>query len=339
MKETNDLKFDWNICGHKNIVHFLQSAISNSSVAHAYLFVGPAHLGKQTLAREFIASLLCNENDLPCRKCVNCNQLKNSVHPDFYTIEKEINEKTGKLRKEIVIDQIRDLKGKMQQATLLNGYKVSLITDAHLMNNNASNGLLKLLEEPTKNTAIILLADNITGLPQTIVSRCQVIKFLPVATADIAEYLGSKTIDAKMIAKQSYGRPGTALSLASDSEFAKEINDNIDNFFKTMEMDLSNRFMAIDTLIDFDKDEAINASRLDSLLSDWRTVVRDMMLIKSDNERLISNTNHLPKIKAHASTLDFPKLRKILKRMDITGDYIWHNINSKSALENLIINL
>lgn len=340
MGDKNDnQKLNWNICGHGNIVHFLQSAILNDGVAHAYLFVGPAHLGKQTLAREFISSLLCSCGNEPCGQCADCTQLKNSIHPDLYNIKKEVNEKTGKLRREIVIDQIRDLKQKMQQGTLLGGYKIALIEDAHLMNKNTANSLLKLLEEPTAKTVLILIADNLTSLPQTIPSRCQTLNFLPVAIGDIESYLGGKTIDAKVFAKQSHGCPGVAINLLGSEEDHFSLNDNICGFFQVMESGLGDKFAMVDTLVDWDKDEAINVSRLGGLLSNWQSVIRDILLIKNNNEEFVSNINHMAKLREHAVSSEFSRLKSILLRIDLAKEYLWHNINSKSSLENLIINL
>ena len=340
--KTNTHQFNWDICGHGKIVYFLQSSIDSDSVSHAYLLTGPSHLGKETVARKFIASLLCTDKvkNLPCGGCLNCRQLQSGLHPDFYTVEKEVNIKTEKLRKEIVIDQIRNLKYKLSQATLFNGYKAALITEAHLMNLSAANALLKVLEEPTKNTVIIILADDLSNLPQTILSRCQVLRFLPVAHSGIKSYLEKiKVKDADLIARQAHGRPGLALNLANDKEFAKASKNNIDSFFQATTADLNSRLALVDKIVDWDKDEAINVSKLNSLLETWQTVIRDIILIKSANEPLVANAKYLPQLKELSSAWDFFKIRFILNKINQCPDYLFSNINSKSVLENLIINL
>lgn len=342
MKEVDNHQFDWDICGHDKIVHFLQSAILNKNLAHAYLFSGPSKLGKKAVAQSFIASLFCqnSEQNLPCGVCSSCQQVKNGVHPDFYTIEQEINEKTEKLSRSILIDQIRNLKYKLQQGTLLNGYKIALIKDAHLMNLNTANALLKVLEEPTKNTIIILLADDASALPQTISSRCQILRFLPVPTQEIKAYLENRGVfDSGLIARQSYGHPGIAINLSEDKEMTTEIKNNIKYFLKIMESDLSDRFEIIEKAVNWDKDEAINVTRLNNLLHNWKLVLRDILLINSDNESLVSNVSYLDELKVQAKSFDFLKIKSILNKIDQVNYYTWHNINSKSVLENLIINL
>lgn len=342
MKEPDSHQFNWDICGHEKIVHFLQSAILNGNLAQAYLFSGPSKLGKQAIANKFIASLFCqnSEKDLPCGVCSSCQQIKNEIHPDFYVTTQAINEKTEKLSRSIVIDQIRNLKYKLQQGTLLNGYKIALIKEAHLMNLNTANALLKILEEPTKNTIIILLADDASSLPQTIASRCQILRFLPVPNAEIKSYLENKGVfDSGLIAKQAYGHPGIAIDLAGSKELSKDIKRNIGVFLKIIEADLGDRFEIAEKVINWDKDEAVNISLLNDLLHTWQLALRDIILIKSDNELLVSNTNYLAELKIPAATLDFLKIKSILNKMDQVINYTKYNINSKTILENLIINL
>ncbi|MDO8669225.1 MAG: DNA polymerase III subunit delta' [Candidatus Buchananbacteria bacterium] len=342
MKQISSRQFNWDVCGHDKIVHFLQSAILSGNLTQAYLFSGPSGLGKKFVASKLIASILCQnlEKPVPCGVCSSCQQVANGLHPDFYTVNQEINEKTGKLSRGIIIDQIRNLKYKLQQGTLLNGYKVALISDAHLMNLNTSNALLKILEEPTSNTVIILLADDVSYLPQTISSRCQIVRFLPVATSDIKSYLENRGVfDSGLIARQANGRPGVAIDLSNNKELADGVKNNIDGFFKIIEADLNSRFEIADKIISWDKDEYINISSLNNLMHNWQLALRDVMLIKSDNEQLVSNINYLDKLKEQAEILDFLKIKTILRKINQVDDYAKHNINSKSILENLIINL
>jgi len=342
MNEPEAKQVKWDICGHENIVHFLQSAILNDNLAHAYLFAGPHKLGKQTVAYKFIASVLCQAktNARPCGICASCLQLKNNVHPDFYLTQPTINPKTEKLSRGILIDQIKSLKYKLQQSSMLHGYKVALITNAHLMNLNTANALLKVLEEPTKKTIIILLVDDVLDLPQTIASRCQILKFLPVATNSLKIYLENQGMfNSSWLARQAHGHPGVALDLAHHKDLAKILKNNITDFFKIMESDFSDRLELVNKIVDWDKDEAINISKLTGLLHNWQLILRDIVLIKTDNEPLITNIDYLAELKKQAQVLDFLKLKIILTKMNQTSDYVWHNINSKSVLENLIINL
>jgi len=163
-----------NIIGHKNIVSFLEKSLKNKQIAHAYLFYGPKHLGKKTIAENFAEMLLG-------QPIVN--------HPAIYFVKRERKEKENKMAQNISIEQIRELERKLSLSSFLNSYKIGIIEEAETMSIEAANSLLKTLEEPTPKTVIILLASNISVLPATIVSRCQVLKFLPVAKEKIYNHL------------------------------------------------------------------------------------------------------------------------------------------------------
>ncbi|MBP6943182.1 MAG: DNA polymerase III subunit gamma/tau, partial [Candidatus Buchananbacteria bacterium] len=78
-------QFKWSICGHERNQDFLQASIQRDQVAHAYLFWGPSHVGKQTTARTFAQTLLCEDATVrPCGTCSGCRQFLNGNHPDVY---------------------------------------------------------------------------------------------------------------------------------------------------------------------------------------------------------------------------------------------------------------
>ncbi|HLD28134.1 MAG TPA: DNA polymerase III subunit [Patescibacteria group bacterium] len=340
---SEQLQFQWDICGHENVASFLQSAIIGDNVAHAYLLVGSKHLGKHALAKEFISSIFCQTNGgiTPCGECVHCRQLKNNLHPDVYQVERQINEKTGKLKKNISVDQIRDLKNKLQQATLFNSYKVAIIAEAEQISISAANALLKVLEEPTPKTVIILITSDIGSIPVTIISRSQVIKFLPVATKDIESFLASHNMsaDAKKIAKLSFGQPGIAIALSTHQDvFDKYIKD-INDFFNLIDANINDRFNIMDDLIVWNRDEAINTSQINKLFNNWQIILRDLMLCQNNNEPLIANFDYLTRINALSSRFSLGRISKILKHISLSKKYFRQNVGSRLILENLIINI
>ena len=83
---------DWDICGHEKVVEFLKKSITNNQISQAYLFVGLKHLGKYTVAKSFVTSLLCQEKSGAnyCRSCYHCRQFKKDIHPDVYVINQKI---------------------------------------------------------------------------------------------------------------------------------------------------------------------------------------------------------------------------------------------------------
>lgn len=336
-------QFDWQICGHDPVVNFLQSTVKIGRISHAYIFVGPANLGKYTVAKKFISSILCQAEAIPkpCGQCFHCQQLMRGVHPDVYEVVRLIDEKTGKLRKNIIIDQIRDLKNRLGQASMLNNYKVGIIDKADEMNTSAANALLKLLEEPTPKTLIILIADDVAHLPATVLSRCQQINFLPVDGRLVESFLAKKfpAVEVRKAARLAYGRPGVALSFAADQDSINDYDKNISSFFELAEADLGRRFRMVDKLIGLSGSENINSQLIKKIINDWRLLLRDFLLVQSGNEYLVANIEQFDRLKRQSNNFDFLKINRLAKLINKSGAYFDYNINSRLILENIIINL
>lgn len=126
--------------------------------AHAYLFHGPAGVGKGLAARAFAAALLGDPE-----------RVERGTHPDLYVLEP--------LGDQIRIDEVRDLRRDLHMRPFEADRRVYLILGAHLLNAEAADALLKDLEEPPPYAVVVLVADEIGPLPETIRSRCQLVPF------------------------------------------------------------------------------------------------------------------------------------------------------------------
>ncbi|HEU4943027.1 MAG TPA: hypothetical protein VFT18_07155, partial [Gaiellaceae bacterium] len=136
----------------------LLEAALREGVAHAYLFHGPPGIGKRALARDFAAELL-GEHE----------RVSRGAHPDLYVLEP--------LGDQIRIDAIRELRRDLHMRPFEADRRIYLIFGAHLMNEEAADALLKDLEEPPPYAVIVLVADDVGPLPETIRSRCQPVPF------------------------------------------------------------------------------------------------------------------------------------------------------------------
>lgn len=199
--------------------------IRSDRLAHALLLSGPAGTGKQEMALELAASLLCLDSALPaCGKCRSCQLLRTGAHPDFRMLTFEINEKTGKLRTEIVIEQVRNLIASLQLTTTISARKVALLKPAEAMNRNAANALLKTLEEPPGDSVILLVSHDPGQLPATIRSRCQNLQVrLPDSESVLKWLLASgenNRADAEYALKAAAGSPLAASNMLRDETTA-----------------------------------------------------------------------------------------------------------------------
>jgi DNA polymerase III subunit delta' len=196
------------------------------TLGHAQLLYGQALLGKHALAESVAKRLLCSgagQNLPACGTCISCQRFALGTHGDFKSITREINEKTGKLFTVISVDQIRAFNEWLSLTSQLGTAQVAIINNAHDLNPNAANALLKTLEEPLQNRYIFLVTDKPQRLPATIHSRCQRTE-MPMPTAAQALQwmldLGIATDKAHKALVLSDGNPGKAQHMLENGDVA-----------------------------------------------------------------------------------------------------------------------
>ena len=190
-------------------------ALASGRLPHALLVCGPAHIGKHAFADALVRTLLCRErvDDASCGCCRDCTLYAAGTHPDWKYLSFEENEKTKAMRKEIVIEQVRDLGAWFALTPQRGGAQVALIEPAEAMNANASNALLKTLEEPMRDRYLLLLCESPMRLSATIRSRCQRIELQPPSAQAGLAWLRARGHD-ESIASTAFdaarGHPGLA---------------------------------------------------------------------------------------------------------------------------------
>lgn len=183
---------------------------------HALLLATPAGLGKRSMATALQASLLCESplaEGFACGRCRGCQLLAAGSHGDAIRVTFGYRD-DGKLRTEIVVDQVRELCARFAQTSARGGWRIAIIDPADALNHNAANALLKTLEEPEPGVLIILVADDMARLPATIRSRCQRIEIAaPARETGVAWLLaqGVPEADAASALDLADGNPGEAL--------------------------------------------------------------------------------------------------------------------------------
>ena len=180
-RKYRPVKFD-DVVGQEVIVKTLKNAIKNNRISHAYLFTGPRGTGKTSIAKIFAKTINCeNLNNLtPCNKCVSCTQINNKETTDIIEIDAASN--NG-------VDEIRELKSKINLVPSNGKYKVYIIDEVHMLTVGAFNALLKTLEEPPSHVLFILATTEPHKIPDTILSRCQRFDFKKISVLQIATRL------------------------------------------------------------------------------------------------------------------------------------------------------
>lgn len=171
------------VVGQDHITTTLKNALKHGSLTHAYLFSGPRGTGKTSLARIIAKSLNCSnleEGVEPCDNCENCEAILKGRLVDLIEIDAASNRG---------IDEIRELREKIQFAPTHGKCKVYIIDEVHMLTKEAFNALLKTLEEPPSHAFFILATTEVHKIPETIISRCQQFSFKRISLDDIVKRL------------------------------------------------------------------------------------------------------------------------------------------------------
>lgn len=203
------------VTGQEHITRTLQNALELGRIGHAYLFTGTRGTGKTSTARILAKAVNCisTTKPHPCNECAICRAINQERLLDLVEIDAASN--TG-------VDNIRDLRDKVDFRPTEARYKVYIIDEAHMLSNAAFNALLKTLEEPPPHVIFILATTEANRLPATIISRCQRFDFRRASVAELVTQLGSiarqETLDVEpaaleLVARQANGsfRDGTSL--------------------------------------------------------------------------------------------------------------------------------
>ena len=151
----------WSVIGQTRAVSLLQRSLERGSLAHAYLFVGPAHVGKMTLALNLAQALNCAAAEPPCGQCLSCQKIASAKHADVQIVglNRDGDSDEPRPRAEISIDQIRQVQHSASLPPFEGRHKVFIIDGAELLSTEAANCLLKTLEEPVGKVIFLLTKD------------------------------------------------------------------------------------------------------------------------------------------------------------------------------------
>ncbi|MEE8174734.1 MAG: DNA polymerase III subunit delta', partial [Dehalococcoidia bacterium] len=209
----------WQIVGHEKAVGLLERSMKSGKLSHAYLFVGPRHVGKMALALNLAQALNCLADEKPCGQCRQCLRIATGKHTNVQVIG--LNSKS-----EIGIDQIREMQRLSSLKPGEGRHWVFLIDGAEQLSREASNCLLKTLEEPPPDVQLVLLALNERLLLPTVLSRCQRLELRPLATDIVEQALrhrwGVPAEQAGILARLSRGCLGWAVAASSDEGLLSE---------------------------------------------------------------------------------------------------------------------
>jgi len=331
----------WQVLGQSRIVSLLQRSIEQGSLAHAYLLVGPAHVGKMTLALALAQALNCKSDAPPCDKCASCQRIALGKHADVQVIYLGQNSNDeSKPKAEISIEQVKDMLHTCNLPPFEGEYKVYIIDEAEQMSTEAANRLLKTLEEPPARVVFLLLTTNDRLLPATIVSRCQRLELSRLTTDEVESALarrdGIGAEKAELLARLSHGCLGWAIMAAKDASLLQQRAEKLSQIMSVARADYVGRFdVAGQMAFQFSKRREPVYETLDSWLGWWR----DMLLFKTDCRDAVVNIDFMDTLADMAQRYTLAQIKDVINAIQSARDQLKLNANARLVLEVLMLSI
>ncbi len=331
MTETGS---SWGLVGHGSAIRALSNGVA--APAHAYLLLGPHRVGKRTVARQFAAALNCEQEvgAGPCGRCQSCRLIERWIHPDVTLLEPEDKER-------ISIDQVRQLRSTLSLRPSQGRWRVVVVRGGTLTE-QASDALLKTLEEPCPQVILVLTSHSLDDLPETIVSRCRLVLLGMVQAGDIAHELqrrGIEAAEAERTAALAYGAPGWAIEAIDNPELRERRERLQADLEQWCGASLLERFEAVQGLTAStgrsDKTRTMVIEEIELLMAWWR----DVVLAASGRIDAIVNRSSQAEIIATAARLGLRGAMDRLRSVALAGQRIDENVDPRLTLEALAVSL
>ena len=316
-----------NITNQEHIINFLRASLKSNRVAGSYLFIGQEGKEKEKLAKEFAKLLNCQEalSMDSCDECLVCKKIDEEKLVDVHWYRSENNS--------VVISQVRDLEKYMYLRPYEAKYKVFVICDAQSLTEEASNALLKTLEEPKRDSILILIATDESKLLPTISSRCQKLVFNALDEMKIKDILIKEhnlpLLQAHLISYLAEGSLDRALSYKDLKDDLFEKRQHILNaiYFKKFSIYKMEEFDIKDSK---EKRKSLNIL-LDMLLS-W---FRDLLVLKSGLDTPLINIDKKEELKK--INIDYSKddILNNISTISNTKSMLGLNVNVKLAFSKM----
>ncbi len=321
-----------NVVGHKDVIKYISSTVSENRVSHAYIINGERGSGKKMLASLFAMTLLCEKHGPdPCNDCHSCIQAVSGNHPDIIRV-------THEKPNTISVDDIREQVNNTIDIKPYQGpYKIYIIPEADKMTTQAQNALLKTMEEPPHYAVIFLLTENADLLLPTINSRCVMLKLRNIKDTLIKKYLMEKMevpdYKADVCTAFARGNVGRAIMLAKSEHF-NEIREEAVQLLKYIQdMELSEIIHAVNHI-------TVYKLEIDDYLDIIMIWFRDILLYKATKEiDKVVFKDQIQYIKERAKRSSYEGLELIIESLDKAKLRLKANVNFELVMELLFLTI
>jgi len=303
--------------------------MAGGRLAHAYLFTGPAHVGKTTVARAFAQALVCERGTrAPCGECRSCQRITQGRYPDVQVISAEKNT--------IQIDQVRILRSDAALSPLEGRFRVFIIREIERATLPAANALLKTLEEPPPQVILLLTSARRDQVLPTITSRCQIVGLRPLPLEQLQEALearwGVDSGRAHLLARLSAGCLGWAVRAQTDPALWQARSKALDDLLLLTADGHLGRLAYAETL-------SRQGDALVTTLGLWAAWWRDVLLIQRGVPEAIINLDRRLQLAQQAELFQHEQVERALIDLTLTLRRLKANVNPRLALDVLALRL
>jgi len=333
----------WDVVGQDRVISLLQRSLEAESLAHAYLLVGPAHVGKMTLALNLAEAVNCEGVESPCGECASCLRIADGKHADVQVIDlgsTNGNSAESESRVKISVEQIEQIQHSASLPPFEGRCKVFILDGAELLSIGAANRLLKTLEEPSGKVVFVLLTVNDKLLPATIVSRCQRVELAPLGTAEVetalTERWGAEPDKAKLLSRLANGCLGWAVSAARDEQLLQQRAETLERLLDITEAGYEARFQYVSQLASrFSQNRTAVREILDLWLEWWH----DLLLVKVGCVDAVTNIDRSTQLVSVAAGYTLNQIRAFIDNIQAAVEQLQLNANPQLALEVLMLSI
>lgn len=331
----------WHIFGHAWAVDLLRSGVHSGRLAHSTLIAAPPNTGAHTLAALLARALLCQSPDRalrPCGTCRACKLTAAGTHPDLHTLRppEAARNDDDDTKRTIPVEAVRELRSSVMQRPYLGSTGVAVV-DIDYLNDAGANALLKILEEPPPYLYFLLLTRDSGAIWQTISSRCQTIQLRPLAMEEVRAALIARGTDpdrADLLARLSGGRIGWALNAVDNPSELESRTDTIQQIIALSNAGRAERFAYASKLAtQFGKDPAA----VRQILSFWLNWWRDVLLLRSGCDDLITNIDHVHALSQLANERSLESIYTFGRAVETAMRQLEQNVNPTLALEVMLL--
>ena len=332
----------WQVIGQNNALHILETSLATGRLSHAYLFAGPAHVGKTTLALDLARAVNCVSTEIapPCQDCIQCRRIAGGHHADVRLIGIKRQEEGASRRRELGIAEVRSVTNQSHLKPYEGASRVFIFEDAETMSEEAANALLKTLEEPPPQTLLILLTSQEDRLLPTIRSRCSRIELSPMAEEPLVHHLEEnhkvESQEARLLARLSKGCLGWALTALEDPLSMERRSTELDRLIGLLGATVEQRFHAASDVANLyyrDREEALET--LDIWLSWWR----DLLVLREAGPEWVYNQDYAEKLQEWKDAYTAGQIVGFIGAMAKTLNALNSNVNARLGLEALMLDV